>query len=247
MRKDLFGDIHFFQTDLGVIVGSVGLLILWLLLSLLARRGYRIGNLIAGAIKQPLLLGLGASLYLGWLSKLIIERIAPFDERVSLKLSAGITAIAIVWAISRLGHAALLTNRVEQLLQLDDPKDRAMAIHFLKRSYTILMLAFGVPPTALAAVSGGAGVGLAFGTQKIAQNFFSGFMLFFNRPFKEGDWISTNNVEGTVETIGWYHTRLRTFERRPMYIPNAMFATNTIINPGQDVQPSDQSEYRPSL
>ena len=242
MRKDLFGDIHFFQTDLGVIFGSVGLLILWLLLSLLARRGYRIGNLIAGAIKQPLLLGLGASLYLGWLSKLITERIAPFDERVSLKLSAGITAIAIAWAISRLGHAALLTNRVEQWLQLDDPKDRAMAIHFLKRSYTILMLlsavgalmlAFGVPPTALAALSGGAGVGLAFGTQKIAQNFFSGFMLFFNRPFKEGDWISTNNVEGTVETIGWYHTRLRTFERRPMYIPNAMFATNTIINPGQ--------------
>ena len=108
-----------------------------------------------------------------------------------------------------------------------------MAIHFLKRSYTILMLAFGVPPTALAALSGGAGVGLAFGTQKIAQNFFSGFMLFFNRPFKEGDWISTNNVEGTVETIGWYHTRLRTFERRPMYIPNAIFATNTIINAGQ--------------
>ena len=78
MRKDLFGDIHFFQTDLGVIVGSVGLLILWLLL---AGRGYRIGNLIAGAIKQPLLLGLGASLYLGWFSRLIIERIAPFDER----------------------------------------------------------------------------------------------------------------------------------------------------------------------
>ena len=157
MRKDLFGDIHFFQTDLGVLVGSVGLLILWLLLSLLARRGYRIGNLIADAIKQPLLLGLGASLYLGWLSKLITERIAPFDERVSLKLSAGITAIAIVWAISRLGHAALLTKRVERWLQLDDPKDRAMAIHFLKRSYTILMLlsavgalmlAFGVPPSA---------------------------------------------------------------------------------------------------
>ena len=141
MRKDLFGDIHFFQTDLGVLVGSIGLLILWLLLSLLARRGYRIGNLIAAAIKQPLLLGLGASLYLGWLSKLITERIAPFDERISLKLSAGITAIAIaiVWAISRLGHAALLTKRVERWLQLDDPKDRAMAIHFLKRSYTCLL------------------------------------------------------------------------------------------------------------
>jgi MscS family membrane protein len=134
------------------------------------------------------------------------------------------------------------TRRFERWLQMDDPKDRSMAISFLSRIYTILilvigagalMITFGVPATALAAVGGGAGVGLAFGTQNISQNFFSGFMLFFNRPFKEGDWIRTDGMEGTVENIGWYHTRLRTFDRRPMYIPNAVFATNSIINPGQ--------------
>ena len=36
-----------------------------------------------------------------------------------------------------------------------------------------------------------------------------------------------------MESIGWYHTRLRTFDRRPLYIPNAVFATNPIENPGQ--------------
>ena len=41
------------------------------------------------------------------------------------------------------------------------------------------------------------------------------------------------HLEGTVESIGWYHTRLRTFDRRPLYIPNAVFATNPIENPGQ--------------
>ena len=134
------------------------------------------------------------------------------------------------------------TRHFERWLQMDDPKDLSMAMSFLGRIYTILilvigagalMITFGVPATALAALGGGAGVGLAFGTQNISQNFFSGFMLFFNRPFKEGDWISTDGMEGTVENIGWYHTRLRTFDRRPMYIPNAVFATNSIINPGQ--------------
>ncbi|WP_392351623.1 mechanosensitive ion channel family protein [Parasynechococcus sp.] len=242
MSQDLFSDIHFFQTNLGVLIGSAGLLLLWLLLTQLAQRGQHIGSVMARAINRPLLLGLGSSLYLGWISKLITDHFAPFDPRLSLRLSASISAIAFVWAISRLGHAVLLSRRVERWLQLDDPKDRAMALHFLRRTYTILMIvagvgalmgAFGVPPTALAALGGGAGVGLALGTQKIAQNFFSGFVLFFNRPFKEGDWISVNNFEGTVESIGWYHTRLRTFARRPMYIPNAMLITNTITNPGQ--------------
>ena len=117
-----------------------------------------------------------------------------------------------------------------------------MAASFLERIFTIvvivigvgaLMVTYGVPATALAALGGGAEVGLAFGTQNISQNFFSGFMLFFNRPFKEGDWICSNGMEGTVENIGWYHTRLRSFDRRPMYVPNAVFATNTIINPGR--------------
>ena len=66
-----------------------------------------------------------------------------------------------------------------------------MAIHFLKRSYTILMLlsavgalmlAFGVPPTALAALSGGAGVGLAFGTQKIAAELLFRVHAVFQSP-----------------------------------------------------------------
>ena len=45
---------------------------------------------------------------------------------------------------------------------------------------------------------------LHFATQQI-NNFLSGFMLFFNRPFREGDWINVNNLEGTVEKIGWYY------------------------------------------
>ena len=242
MRNQVIGDLHFLHSNVGVVEGTVGLLVLWLALALIERRGRSIGALIAKSIRQPLLLGLSASLYLGWLGQQIAKKVAWLDGSNALKMSAAITVIAIVWAIHRLGHALMETRRFESWLQMDDPKDRSMAISFLSRIFTILivimgagalMLTLGVPVTALAALGGGAGVGLAFGTQNITQNFFSGFMLFFNRPFKEGDWISTNGMEGTVENIGWYHTRLRTFDRRPMYIPNSVFATNSITNPGQ--------------
>ena len=87
--------------------------------------------------------------------------------------------------------------------------------------------------TAVGAVMGGAGIGIGFGTQQISQNFLSGLMLFFNRPFAEGDWINVSKFEGTVERIGWYHTRIRTFDRRPLFIPNSVFATTPIENPGR--------------
>ena len=236
--KDMLG-IH---SNAGVLAGSVGLLILWLVLIVIERRGRRLAAELAQSIRKPLLIGLGASLYLGWLGQQIADRIAWLNDSNTLKLSATITILAVMWAANRVGHALLSSQRFEHWLQMEDPKDRGMATSFLLRIYTILvlilgagalMVTFGIPATAVAAVGGGAGVGLAFGTQNISQNFFSGFMLFFNRPFKEGDWISTNGMEGTVEKIGWYHTRIRTFERRPMFIPNAVFATNSIVNPGQ--------------
>ena len=117
-----------------------------------------------------------------------------------------------------------------------------MLINVMSRLYTIvvlliataaLMVNFGVPSSAIATMLGGAGIGFSFATQQISQNFLSGFMLFFNRPFREGDWINANDLEGTVESIGWYYTRIRTFDRRPLYIPNSVFATNPIQNPGQ--------------
>ena len=242
MKEKIIQDVDFIHSNTGVLVGTVALLILWLVLGLMERRGQHIGGLIAKSLRQPLLLGLSASLYLGWLGRQIADNVTWLDGSNALKLSATITIIAVMWALSRLGHTIMETSRFERWLKMDDAKDRSMAVSFLSRIYTILilvigagavMITFGVPATALAALGGGAGVGLAFGTQNISQNFFSGFMLFFNRPFREGDWISTNGMEGTVENIGWYHTRLRTFERRPMYIPNAVFATNSIVNPGQ--------------
>ena len=189
MKERIVQDMDVIHSNTGVLVGTVVLLLLWLVLGLMERRGQHLGGLIAKAIRQPLLLGLSASLYLGWLGRLIANNVAWLDGSNALKLSATITILAVMWALHRLGNAVMETRRFERWLHMDDPKDRAMAISFIGRIFTILilvigagalMLTFGIPATALAALAGGAGVGLAFGTQNISQNFFSGFMLFFS-------------------------------------------------------------------
>lgn len=50
-----------------------------------------------------------------------------------------------------------------------------------------------------------------------------------------GDWIRSpdRNIEGTVENIGWRLTRIRTFDKRPLYVPNATFTTIAVENPSR--------------
>jgi MscS family membrane protein len=60
-------------------------------------------------------------------------------------------------------------------------------------------------------------------------------MIFLDRPFVVGDWIrsSEKDIEGTVEEIGWRLTRIRTFDKRPLYVPNSVFNSITVENPSR--------------
>ena len=60
-------------------------------------------------------------------------------------------------------------------------------------------------------------------------------MIYMDRPFKVGDWIRSpdKNIEGVVEDIGWRLTRIRTFDKRPLYVPNATFTNISVENPSR--------------
>lgn len=87
----------------------------------------------------------------------------------------------------------------------------------------------------LIAFGGVGGLAIAFASQEMISNFFGGFMIYVTHPFGVGDWINLpeHNVEGHVEEIGWYMTRIRTFEKRPIYIPNSMFSKVVVMTPSR--------------
>ena len=60
-------------------------------------------------------------------------------------------------------------------------------------------------------------------------------MIYLDRPFAVGEWIRSpdRNIEGTVEKIGWRLTCIRTFDKRPLYVPNATFANVAVENPSR--------------
>lgn len=92
-----------------------------------------------------------------------------------------------------------------------------------------------IPLTGLLAFGGVGGAAIGFAAKDVVANYFGGLMIHINRPFSVGEWIMSpnKNFEGIVEEIGWYMTRIRTFARRPTYIPNALFIDSIIENPGR--------------
>ena len=60
-------------------------------------------------------------------------------------------------------------------------------------------------------------------------------MVYLDRPFAVGDWIRSpdRNIEGTVEKIGWRLTIIRTFDSRPLYVPNSVFTSIALENPSR--------------
>jgi len=79
------------------------------------------------------------------------------------------------------------------------------------------------------------GIAVGFAARDLLANFFGGFMVYMDRPFSVGDWIRSpdREIEGTVEEIGWRITRIRTFDSRPLYVPNATFASIALENPSR--------------
>ena len=88
----------------------------------------------------------------------------------------------------------------------------------------------GLPVGSLLAGLGVGGLGLALAAQKTVENLFGAFSIGVDQPFREGDYITVDNVSGTVERIGLRSTRLRTLERTIVAIPNGKLADQKTEN-----------------
>jgi MscS family membrane protein len=85
------------------------------------------------------------------------------------------------------------------------------------------------------AFGGVGGIAVGFAARDLLANFFGGLMIYMDRPFNVGEWIRSpdKEIEGTVEKIGWRLTTIRTFDKRPLYIPNSIFNNISVENPSR--------------
>jgi MscS family membrane protein len=142
-----------------------------------------------------------------------------------------------IWVILR-----LVTSVEEQILQeqrRDETTVQAVAkiirLLFITIGVLSAMQALGLSLSGLLTFGGVGGLIVGLAAKDLLSNFFGGMMIYFDRPFKVGDWVRSpdREIEGTVERIGWRMTTIRTFDKRPLYVPNSVFSSIVVENPSR--------------
>ncbi len=176
-------------------------------------------------------------IWFGW----IYFSIIAFKGQISLLEQVveyiDITPIFIVtWGIVR------VVSGIENYLTSKDTNvdnDSVRLFSRLIRILIIIVIALGVAQylgfsiSSLLTFGGVGGIVMGFAAKDMLSNIFGGLMIQMDKPFSTGDWIRSGKFEGVVEKIGWRMTRIRTFSKNPVYIPNSIFASIPIETPSR--------------
>lgn len=170
--------------------------------------------------------------------------ISGSEDFRELARSANDTALVLLltWFMQRLIRGAeheVLDESRGRKESLDRASVRATAKLLRVAMWIIaglmVLQSLGVSVSGLLAFGGIGGIAVGFAAKDLLANFFGGLSIYLDRPFTTGDWIRSpdKEIEGTVEDIGWRLTRIRTFDQRPLYVPNAVFSQVSVENPSR--------------
>ena len=116
-----------------------------------------------------------------------------------------------------------------------DAVAKLLRISVIITTALVLLQSLGYSVSGVLAFGGVGGIAVGFAAKDMLANLFGGLMIYLDRPFNIGDWIRSpdKEIEGTVRRIGWRMTSIMTFDKRPLYVPNAVFTNISVENPSR--------------
>ncbi|MGC9457102.1 MAG: mechanosensitive ion channel family protein [Halothiobacillaceae bacterium] len=208
----------------------------------LVERGSRLADATVDALKAPVTLFIWV-LGLTFAGDIIhAETAAPLFEISDQLRNVGVI-VAIAWFLVRLIRNAegVIARQKPKIGEQELDEHTAEAIGKLLRlavmitAGLVILQTLGFSVSGVLAFGGIGGIVIGWAARDFVSNFFGGLTIYLDRPFHTGDWIRSpdRNIEGVVEEIGWRQTRIRTFDKRPLYVPNSIFTTIALENPSR--------------
>ena len=175
----------------------------------------------------------------GWIYFSMLQLKVDFPALGQITEYIDITPIIILaWGILR-----LISNIEKVMLEREAKVDKdsiRLFTRLIKIAFVFVFVLgfaqyFGYSVSSILTLGGVGGIVIGFAAKDMLANVFGGLMIQMDKPFSTGDWIRTTDksIEGVVEKIGWRMTRLRTFNKNPVYVPNGIFATIPIETPSR--------------
>jgi len=215
--------------------------ILYLLSGISRKTQTRVDDIIIESLQAPL------SFLIILVSFILITDILHEHYEITLfsplkKLFHLFVIFIFAWTLIR-----IVNNYQKQEIYLDklDPDDdpkvisqtyeitlKIIKIIIIVITILVILQEFGISISGILAFGGVGGLVVGLAAKDLLSNFFGGLMIFFDRPFRVGEFIKSpdRNIEGIVERIGWRLTVVRTFSKNVLYVPNSAFSNIIVEN-----------------
>ncbi len=171
----------------------------------------------------------------------VVDTVAKFDPRAWLSaglihkavdLGAALLIMLIGWWLAK--RVVNLVDKALQRMQAEEILRGFVRNAVFAALMIVVVIAalqkFGVPTTSLLAMLGAAGLAIGLALKDSLSNIASGLMLIVQRPFKAGDAVQVAGVEGVVEQVRIFTTRMRTYQNELIVLPNSEITTKPIVN-----------------
>ncbi|MEO1258997.1 MAG: mechanosensitive ion channel domain-containing protein [Bacteroidota bacterium] len=176
-----------------------------------------------------------------WLLKSSLP-LLQFTVRANSFILVGLEVTRIVfWVLLGLSIVNVVMQYALRYATLTEHKLDEQLIPILRRMLKIVVVIVGliyvlqlldVNVTALIAGVSIGGLALALAAQDTVKNLIGSAMIFFDKPFQIGDWVSAGGNEGEIVEVGFRSTRIRTVDTTIIAVPNNVIASGAVTNMG---------------
>lgn len=174
---------------------------------------------------------------------LALEAITPDSYEITNKVITDIRIIGVILILMRFilrlisvyeEYLTVKTDREDSKLDkmTVDAVAKLLRITLFIVASLVLMQSLGLGIGGLLALGGAGGIGISLAAKDLLSNFFGAIMIYADKPFRVGETIRSpdREISGTVEAIGWRLTKIRTFDKRLLLVPNSAFNLVSIEN-----------------
>lgn len=162
-----------------------------------------------------------------WLEELL-PKLLDFVLQVAFAFVVIVIGMKLIGWVRKILRKSLERNSADTgLIQFLD--SFVKYVLYILLALTVLQR-FGVQTTSIVAAIGSVGVAIGLALQGSLSNFAGGVIILLLKPFKVGDYIIQGDLEGTVNEIQLFSTKLKTSDNRRIIIPNGQLADNSLIN-----------------